>query len=202
MVLPFSPGVGNGRSEGIGFENWRDIIPACASAGSERQYPTGDLKVLFDKNRSRVLESFEGKQLEPARLYLKKYYQKSVSSLFTGASACIWGSNVDRAISEIESLTTKLKKLGKLTVDLKIKSAPDGADAMLFLANHAKPTRQTVTNSTIKKVYRGEYRVDVRKPKHKLGQTFINLIDDPGTIIECKLVKASNQNEDSVCALK
>jgi hypothetical protein len=107
--------------------------------------------------------------------------------------------SVDAAIAAVVSFFGKLRGNIK-AIDLSVISEPD--EAGVELKTELGKLRTTSTNSKFTNVFRGLYTYTVRKNGYKGIQKELNLIDEEGTILKCKLYLSRERDGPYPCSLK
>jgi hypothetical protein len=107
--------------------------------------------------------------------------------------------SVDAAIAAVSNFFGKLRANVK-AVDLSVVSEPD--EAGVELKTGLGKIRTTSTNSKFTNVFRGLYTYTVKKNGYKDIQKELNLIDEEGTILKCKLYLFKERDGPYPCSLK
>jgi len=107
--------------------------------------------------------------------------------------------SVDAAIAAVTNFFGKLRANVK-AIDLSVVSEPD--EAGVELKTELGKLRTTSTNSKFTNVFRGIYSYSVRKNGYKGIQQELNLIDEEGTILKCKLYLSRERDGPYPCSLK
>jgi len=107
--------------------------------------------------------------------------------------------SVDAAIAAVSNFFGKLRANVK-AIDLSVVSEPD--EAGVELKTELGKLRTTSTNSKFTNVFRGIYSYSVRKNGYKGIQQELNLIDEEGTILKCKLYLSRERDGPYPCSLK
>jgi hypothetical protein len=107
--------------------------------------------------------------------------------------------SVDAAIAAVSNFFGKLRANVK-AIDLSVVSEPD--EAGVELKTELGKLRTTSTNSKFTNVFRGIYSYSVKKNGYKGIQQELNLIDEEGTILKCKLYLSRERDGPYPCSLK
>lgn len=107
--------------------------------------------------------------------------------------------SVDAAVAAVVHFFGKLRANVK-TIDLSVVSEPD--EAGVELKTGLGKLRTTSTNSKFTNVFRGLYTYSVKKNGYKEIQQELNLIDEEGTILKCKLYLSRERDGPYPCSLK
>jgi hypothetical protein len=107
--------------------------------------------------------------------------------------------SVDAAIAAVTNFFGKLRANVK-AIDLSVVSEPD--EAGVELKTELGKLRTTSTNSKFTNVFRGIYSYCVKKIGYKGIQQELNLIDEEGTILKCKLYLSKERDGPYPCSLK
>lgn len=109
-------------------------------------------------------------------------------------------SSARSILGALEFVTCRLAKLDRLRLDLEIVTKPSGA-SFRILPYGGGVTFDRTTNTVVTNLYRGYYRYEITKIKHKPVQGIANLVDERGSKLMCELVPATSEEPASPCRL-
>lgn len=86
-----------------------------------------------------------------------------------------------------------------LTLTIYIGGSPEDFEVKFFIRDRVIPKYYVPSNDSFTHVYRGIYNVEVSKGGYKAAKFPLNLIDDQGDTIVCKLVLEGAEGDRSIC---
>lgn len=95
----------------------------------------------------------------------------------------------------------RLAEAGSRAMDLRVTSAPAQA-AFRIEAEGGGSVRATATDDDLKNLYRGLYTYTVTRNGYKTVKAPLNLIDEDGRVLVCRLVKATDAADATPCRLQ
>jgi len=181
--------------------NWQGI--ECYVPGAVRHTfdeLKGDLRQAANDPRLAGLQSYIGGKLEsvgrmPPTMLITQ------PSVFRGRTTRVLGVRTDQADSswsELRNFVESFLASAKLAVDLTVASEPSGAQIQVQAGNNADNRMTLATTCQLKNVWRGLYRVKVEKPGYKASALDVDLVNQGGVELSCKLAKVG-EAEDSRC---
>jgi hypothetical protein len=100
----------------------------------------------------------------------------------------------------IEWLARLRRRSENLTVTISLNITPVGARVMIHPYAGGDPTTG-VANNRIPNIYRGLYRYRVTRPGYLGEEGLLNLVDNPGTILTCRMAADSTSSVRRPCTL-
>lgn len=178
-----------------------------SSDGRIEGFKIEDVISGVNAGRDQLLRELTGPELSGLRLYVEKRYPSAspatLESRESDVGPLVSAQSEERAfkgaLNFISTLRAKFGGFGAqdsdLSVNLTVTSEPDEAHIVLKADSEQRETR---TNNPMPNVFRGLYEYTITKGGFKTGRGQINLIDDDGLLIQCKLV-GPNDSNDSYC---
>lgn len=155
--------------------------------------------------RNQLLSRLSGQEFIALRAYIRKFYLNT-DSIDTFSSPHYPKPLVTQPIKEnaFENASRFIEKMELVskntTVDLEVKSDPTEAAVIIWAS---RGTRRTMTtNSIFHNLCRGYYSYKVTKTGFKQIEETLNLIDEEGSLFECKLHKRDNPEGPYPCSIK
>lgn len=169
---------------------------AGITAYVNRFYPLADNLVTFQIRAEHQLGRLDLKKkhmrLEMSYLTRNHFVRQPQDVLATTGS-------VDAAIAAVFSFFAKLRANVK-AINLSIVSEPD--EAGVELKTGRGRGRTTSTNSKFTNVFRGLYTYTIKKNGYKDIHQELNLVDEEGTTLKCKLYLSNDRDGPYPCSLK
>jgi hypothetical protein len=122
-------------------------------------------------------------------------------SVFRGRTKRVEGVRTelaDSSFSDLRNFVESLLASARLAVDVTVESEPSGAQLMMQAGSNAGNRMKLATTSQLKNVWRGIYRITVDQPGYKTAALDLDLVNQGGLAILCKLAK-KNETDDSRC---
>jgi hypothetical protein len=164
----------------------------------ERFYPLANNLITF-KVKAKQTSTVRITWGEDIRSYTGFYYAGALFHAQEEELTLATPPSVDMSIAYVIDFFARLRRNVK-AVNLSVVSMPDEAGVELKTA--LGKTRTTSTNSQFTNVFRGLYTYTVRKNGYKPVQQELNLIDEAGTTLTCKLYSATARDGPYPCSLK
>lgn len=114
---------------------------------------------------------------------------------------CITRPDAEGVLTPLRNALQKLSALPSLTVDLRTVTTPDQALVKLRASGDHTFVRATHSNDTFERVYRGLFTATITKEDYKTARLSMNLVDDTGSLLECRLAEESGPHW-SICSLR
>jgi hypothetical protein len=165
-------------------------------------YDAQEVRASFAAAQSELLERFGTEEMAGMRSYVVSFFPTpSLQTVtFEGQTFVTRGSTV-QAQAQVEAFLGKLAVLQNLAVDLHVGSLPSEASFRIEPAGGGRG-RSTMTDSALENLYRGYYRYTVEKAGFKTIQENLDLVDQNGGKLRCKLFPADGAEGPLPCALK
>lgn len=113
---------------------------------------------------------------------------------------CVRQSDAQRAFKFIQSVLDRMRAVDKLRLDLRVTTEPSGAQVRIAPAGGGFVT-ELASDGTITNFYRGYYTYSVVKVERKPAEGVLNLVDQRGSRLSCKLPPAAAAEEKVLCNL-
>lgn len=104
----------------------------------------------------------------------------------------------DSSFGDLRNFVESLLASARLAVDVTVESEPSGAQLMMQAGSNTGNRMKLATTSQLKNVWRGIYRITVDQPGYKTAALDVDLVNQGGLAILCKLAR-KNETDDSRC---
>jgi hypothetical protein len=101
----------------------------------------------------------------------------------------------------VRALVERLRGIDRLTVDLRVQSEPTEARFEIMALGGLRPA-VTATDSVLTNFYRGLYSYAVAKNGFKTVRGEVNLVDQRGTNLTCRLFREDEEGGPLACRLE
>jgi hypothetical protein len=158
------------------------------------------LEEQLSSTRAELLSGLKDEEMTALRAYVTAFFPR-VPSDFVWPEDVVEFSVATQVWEEVVRFSDRIAAHRRdLLVDLDLITQPSAAFVAVQPAGGG-PARARLSNDRIPNLYRGIYAFRVTLDGHKASTGILNLIDDPGTVLSCKLVPAGNTHS-SKCALR
>lgn len=180
-----------------------ELIPVRFRGGSEDAYNAAEVERVIDSGKQDLLKALDDEDLQGLRSYVEVYYPAADLSFLRGDGDQLLAtkSSTDAIAEKISAFLHKLRSIERLALRLKLVSLPNEAQFDLWPVGNEKARIPAVANQELQ-VYRGLYKYRVYKPGFKPSEYMLNLVDQTGSILECRLYKGEESDGPYPCLLK
>jgi hypothetical protein len=160
---------------------------------------------IVDSSRELLLEQLPQAEFAGLRAYLKQFYPRisptDILKVPSSPKPIISLRTKERVFQGMYDIISRVEFVSNnLSVNLDVKSDPTQAAVEIWPEVGGK--RATTTESTFQNLYRGLYYYRVTKAGFKPIERTINLVDEDGRSLECKLYGIEDKDGPYPCSLK
>ena len=180
-----------------------ELIPVRFMGGSEDAYNAAEVEKVIDNGKQDLLKALNDKDLQGLKSYVEVYYPAADLSFLrgNGDQLLVTKSSTDELVEKISAFFRRLRSIERLALRLKLVSLPDEAQFDLWPVGNDKARTLAVANQELQ-IYRGLYKYRVHKPGFKPSEYMLNLVDQTGSVLECRLYKGEEPDGPYPCLLK
>jgi len=174
--------------------------------GEEYHFADGALATI-DRITGLTVAAFSEPELEPLRRWVADTFTTARPSVVEKTLTVDGREMVYRLLpvkavntfkSRWEETVARIEAFQDIAPDVRMTSIPTDAPFSLYMKDDATAIHTGTTERLVANVYRGVYDLVVEKPGHKPARATVDLVNDPPTAINCRLVLKLSQ-EESVC---
>jgi hypothetical protein len=171
--------------------------------GSEEGYKAEEVEKALETSKQDLLKELDAKDLKGLRAYVEVYFPKAELAYLRGDGDVLLAtkSSTEEVFQRLGALLGKLRSIERLALNLKFVSEPDEARFEIWPAGDEKASSPATSNQEIL-LYRGFYKYRVYKPGFKTVEYTLDLVDQTGSILQCKLYKGDQAEGPYPCLLK
>jgi|GEM_PF-3607720 len=183
-----------------GFEAKSQMHKVQTLSG-EGGYSLVEFRATITSTKEELLTNLAGDNLAPMRAYVaSRFPDEHPKTIQDQTGEIVPLPEVEQALGTIRDIIEKVKADALTIVDMQITTKPVGARAVLSVDGGSTP-RETISNNSIHNLYRGRYNYIVTKVGFKDAVGLLDLVDEPGTILECSMARLA-EPESSQCVQK
>lgn len=194
-------------------QNAREISPALAysstrlnfqkqvqtlheqARGPDKSFNPVDINLVLGSVKSEILEHTPKKDL-PLHMYVEQNFPEKVNE----SDGQVPEEKGESILGRVMDLLDRITRQSDFSVDLKVKSRPQGARFEIKFRNDSPFT--TATDGTITNIYRGRYVYRLSKTGYKDIQEPIDFIERSGDILDCELIPSGSAQTSLPCKLR
>jgi hypothetical protein len=182
-----------------------DRAPEALPIAGPPAFVTGvletQLRSFTDQRVSELLARLSDERLAGMRGYIRAFVPPLPKPAWkSDVGACIREPDAESYLASLRSLFERVEKIDPLKLDLRISSDPEGASFWIAPLGGGTPSTSS-TNSTLTNLYRGLYRYQVEKASFKTVEGTLNLVDERGDHLRCKLHSQDSAEGPLFCRL-
>ena len=203
MASRIRAGLANQRTGLAAQRTSLDTTTLSGVCTGRRVFKAEAVQRAYQSIRSDALAQFSAPDAAPAKALLESKFPQlpqATSSGCPGAAPHYTETQVIQLWGQI-SEWFKLAESSSILMDVAVRSTPDHAEASLKPADGTKKYGPKWTDCKFPQLFRGTYRVSVKKEGYKTFDDELPLSESKSPEIQCDLIKSSETGE-SRCALK
>jgi hypothetical protein len=185
----------------------RPVVSGLSGEGflqsTSEGYRTSDLLRMLEETRADTETALLGRGLWA----IVQHTDFAFGNVIAPTTPLVSSNTANQFVHEVELILASLIPLSKdLSVDLRFFTRPlyqtENAKLTITTCETCSELPEIFSQGGLKRLYRGRYQYTVSKPGYKPYSHLMDLIDDPGTAIVCRLVMDQQSGEDSECRLE
>lgn len=212
LALRAQQAIPAGSSEEVAINALRDVsgsLPSVA-AWERKQFldprsgftiqivPTKQVKEEISSVRERLLDAV--RQFPELRSYVANATKVDMVAGL-GNSDYVRASDADKVWESVHRVANLLGSLPSLSVDLLIRSRPAQQATFRLIKSDGTVARETATDSTLGKVWRGEYTYVLELSDFKTITGTLDLVATGGGVLDCVLIPQLAHPAPAPCRL-
>jgi hypothetical protein len=207
------------------FQERRQRLQTAAAGAQE--YPRQAVAALLNDTERDLLQSLTGPELTAMRDYVQNLFKQArlrlalppgsppvrLASLhpflMQGARPAPEGLDKGAADSWFDRIANAIGKIldqsrnNNLVMTLCVKTSPkDRAEFRMHPVSYDLLDKKVITTGRIVKVWRGLYSYTVARHGFKSIQNTLDLVEEPGSVLDCNLIANSSQSYPLFCQLR
>jgi len=173
-----------------------------AGGGGERGVPLEDFRRVLEAVGAELNPILTKPELAGMRAYVQRGLAgMEVETRNTSWGPCVRERDARKVFESINQMFNRLQKLDKLKIDLAVITEPPEAKVQIVALGGGIPTI-TTSNATITNLYRGIYTYRVEKAGYRMVEGPVNLVDERGTKLNCRLAGLADAGGSAHCRLQ
>ncbi|AXC10611.1 hypothetical protein ACPOL_1263 [Acidisarcina polymorpha] len=174
---------------------------AQADGQTVQSYVTSDLLTLLDATQSEFNQALREATLHP----LRQHFPQVLATLPESADPSTPAPVAEKAFRDLkDAITTLGAASGNLGIDLVFRTTPVEAEGVHLSFDHCERCMPVVSQGGERRFYRGRYYVRANLDGYVPYEGWLDLVDDPRTILECEMVRVHRASDarGSTCSLR
>lgn len=177
-------------------------VPVAPAGGpNARSYSAAEVTQLITTTQTEIDAALRDSTLQP----LRQAFPKAIAQLNPNSPPAISGIDAQRIFQQLK-LTVELLEYvsGNLGIDLILRTTPVESEGARLTFDACDRCNPVISQGEERRLYRGRYHIKVSLDGYAPYEGWLDLVEDPKTILECEMVRVhhSANGRTSACSLK